>query len=573
MALLVPANPQAHGDEAKMVEVPLDGELWEVVPDEQGRIVRPIKNGQEIKFRTHVEKGAVTISKTYRLRRGQDGLEMELGIESPGGEHTVAYRQAGPHKIPIEGEWYTSIFRDVFFGRVDGTRTKIDTYAADTVVKRKDDPERFRTLPLKYAGVENQYFAVFLEPSPAPLTREESWDDEALAAVVHEDPERQKSDVTVQLLSKKFKVGPNHSLAHTYRIFAGPKTVAALGPFGATELSSYRKGWQLWVVGDLGASWVATNFIAPMLVRIYGVTQWFARLFGWSNGNYGIAIILLTITVRLILFPIGRKQAAMAKKMQDLQPQLQELKDKYKDDKEKIGRETLSLYKEHGANPMGGCLPALIQLPILIGLWQALNNSVALRHSSFLWIKNLAAPDMLFKFPAPIPLVGGWLGPYFNVLPLLVVGLMMVQTKLFSPPAVTEEAKAQQSAMKFMMVFMMFMFYKVPSGLGIYFITSSLWQIGERLLLPKAQAKPVVVEDKGEEPGRGGGSGGKGRGGPDGRGRGSENGDGARGWFQDAKQKLELLMEEAQKDKTHRNTDRELERDRGKNRPRPGRRR
>src|SRR5207248_2913870 len=243
--------------------------------------------------------------------------------------------------------------------------------------------------------------------------------------------------------------------------------------------ASYRKNqW----FGIPFAGWMATTVITPMLDFMYNVTAWVSKRFGGSVGNYGVAIILLTLTVRLIMFPIGRKQAMAAKKMQDLQPLLKEIQEKYKDDKEQQTRETWALYKRHGVNPVGGCLPALIQLPIFVGLWQALNNSVHLRHASFLYIENLAAPDMLFKFPFELPLIGSFLGPYFNLLPFLVVALMLVQTKLFSPPATTPEAEAQQKMMKYMMVFMAFMFYKVPSGLGIYFITSSLWQICERLL-------------------------------------------------------------------------------------------
>ena len=132
-----------------------------------------------------------------------------------------------------------------------------------------------------------------------------------------------------------------------------------------------------------------------------------------------MAIILLTMLVRLAMFPIGRKQALAAKKMQGLQPQLKEIQEKYKDDKEKQGKETWALYNRHGVNPVKGCLPALIQLPIFVGLWQALNNSVSLRHASFLYIEDLSAPDMLFRFPATVP----FLGDYFNLLPFLVVAL------------------------------------------------------------------------------------------------------------------------------------------------------
>src|SRR5204863_3999698 len=143
-----------------------------------------------------------------------------------------------------------------------------------------------------------------------------------------------------------------------------------------------------------------------------------------------IDIMLLTILVRGLMFPLGRKQALAAQKMQELQPHLKELQEKCKEDKERLTKETFALYKKHGVNPLGGCLPALIQLPIFVGLWQALNNSVHLRHASFLYIRDLAAPDMLFRFPSELPFVG----EYFNLLPFLVVALMLVQTKLFSPP-------------------------------------------------------------------------------------------------------------------------------------------
>jgi YidC/Oxa1 family membrane protein insertase len=123
----------------------------------------------------------------------------------------------------------------------------------------------------------------------------------------------------------------------------------------------------------------------------------------------------------------------------------------------------------------------MIQLPVFMGLWQTLNNSVALRQAPFLYIDNLAAPDALFRFPGTVP----FLGDYFNLLPIVSVVLMWLQMKLFSPPPANEEAELQQKMFSVMMVFMSFMFYKVPSGLGLYFITSSLWAVCERLLLPK----------------------------------------------------------------------------------------
>jgi YidC/Oxa1 family membrane protein insertase len=579
----VSINVPVPGDDDidKAQVVPLKNLLWDVVLGKDGKAVKAVesktgKKGQEIQFRASAGKPEVEITRTYRLFQDQDGFEMDLSFSSADAERSVVYQLLGPHGIPIEGAWYTSTFRDAFFGRVEHGSIDIATLPVNTIVKYKDTPERYGTLPLAYAGIENQYFALFIEPVPIPKTMADSMIEEAKGIVIHEDKaEQQKSDISVELLSKPITVGPNVPRTQTFRVFAGPKTVEALTAFQADDLAKFRKGWSLPIIGDLGASFVSKWIISPALVHIYKFTEDVAGLFGGKKGNYGIAIILLTICVRLCLFPLSRKQAKTAKKMQDLQPHLNELKEKYKDEKEQLTKETFALYKRHGANPMGGCLPALIQLPILIGLWQALNSSVALRQSSFLWIDNLAAPDMLFKFPfdmTSVPVVGKWIGPYFNLLPILVVALMQIQTKLFAPPPTTPEAEAQQNMMKYMMVFMMFMFYKVPAGLGIYFITSSLWQICERLLLPKVtKSTPMVIDIEPATDGKGSAGGSKG-GGNDG------NGAPGGGWFDNAKdrarKKLEQLMDDASKNSTVRNNaDDPRQRDRGKPRPKPDRRR
>jgi YidC/Oxa1 family membrane protein insertase len=568
---------------ADQPEAWLDKTTWEVVRQKDDApavrtsvqphpVTKVPTEVQELSFRTTSVIPPVTVTKVYRIWKGDDGFEVELRFASPT-DAKFQYRLFGPHGIPIEGEWYTSTFRDVFFGQVKGSSTDIWTKSSYDVVKYDKDPSyRLTELPLKFAGVEDQYFATLIEPWPIPRSKEERWDQEAGPVVFQLDKEaNQKSDVGVEIVSKPITVGPSlGEVVHTYRVFAGPKITSALLPYEAEELASYRKQY----IPIPGATWLAKSVIAPLLDRIYALTQSVARTFGWKNGNYGIAIILLTMTVRLIMFPLGRKQAMMAKKMQDLQPVLAEVKEKFKDDKEALTRETMAVWKRHKVNPAAGCIPALIQMPIFVGLWQSLNNSVALRHSTFLYIRDLAAPDMLFRLPVTLPF---GIGEYFNLLPFLVVSLMLVQTKLFAPPPTTPEAEMNQKMMKYMMIFMAFMFYKVPSGLGLYFITSSLWQIGERLLLPKIIAKaPEPLGDGGEkEKGRGPGGPAGGGPGPNGAGPGG-NGNGVQGWLG---KRLEKILEEASKDKTIRNDDRDRERDRDRDRdrprpkPRPGKRR
>ena len=178
--------------------------------------------------------------------------------------------------------------------------------------------------------------------------------------------------------------------------------------------------------------------------------------------------------------------------MKELQPKIAELKKKYANDKEKMARAQMELFGKHNYNPMSGCLPMFLQLPIFIGLYQGLNNSVNLRLAPFLWFDNLAAPDALFNMPA-IPFLG-W--DEFNLLPLVTITLFFIQQKMFMPPPTDDQTAMQQKMMKYMMIFMGFMFYKVPSGLCVYFIASSLWGLGERKLLDYGKPAEPVPNDE-----------------------------------------------------------------------------
>jgi len=185
--------------------------------------------------------------------------------------------------------------------------------------------------------------------------------------------------------------------------------------------------------------------------------------------------------------------------MQELKPEMDRIKEKYKTDMQKQSQMTQELYRKHGVNPLAGCLPMLIQLPVFVGLYRGLAVDIELRQASFFgdgvrWCSNLAAPDMFWDWSAYMPefinrgegFTG--LGPYLNVLPLITICFYILQQKLFMPPPANEQAEMQQKIMKYMMVFMGLLFYKVPSGLCLYFIASSAWGIAERLLLPKPTA-------------------------------------------------------------------------------------
>ena len=203
---------------------------------------------------------------------------------------------------------------------------------------------------------------------------------------------------------------------------------------------------------------------------------------------------MLTVLVRLCMFPLSRKQALSAKKMQELQPEMKKINEKYKANAEQRTLAMQELWRKHNYNPMGGCLLVFVQLPIFMGLYRSLMVNVELRRAPLLgdavrWCSNLAAPDMFWNWEHVMPTYP-WgshrlAGPYLNILPLLTVGCSSGSKSMFMPPATDDNSAMQQKIMKFMTIFMGLMYFKVAAGLCLYFIVSSMWGIAERKLLPK----------------------------------------------------------------------------------------
>jgi YidC/Oxa1 family membrane protein insertase len=201
----------------------------------------------------------------------------------------------------------------------------------------------------------------------------------------------------------------------------------------------------------------------------------------WFNKyvqNYGLAIILLTIVVRVGLFPLNQKSYKSMKEMQALQPLVNELREKYKKNPQEMNKKMMALYREHKVNPMGGCLPIAFQMPIFIALFQALRYAVELRGAQFLWIKDLSEPDRLFTLTVPINFP-------INLLPLLVIAAMLIQQKM-TPMAAGGQSEAQQKMMQFMPVIFGFLFYSMPSGLTVYFLVSTVLGLVQQYFVQKA---------------------------------------------------------------------------------------
>lgn len=198
-------------------------------------------------------------------------------------------------------------------------------------------------------------------------------------------------------------------------------------------------------------------------------------------GNYGMAIVLTTILIRIILLPISLKQERSMAKMKELQPAIDKINKKYKDDKQTANIEIQKLYKEKGVNPLSGCLPFLIQLPIFIALYQAFASSSIPSDAHFLWF-YLKDPDRLFT-----------IGKFsFNLLPLLSAALMLLQQKLMIVKNSDSEQNAVTKAMFMMPVFMTFIFYNLSSGLNLYYTVNSALSILQQVYI----SRKVRLEDE-----------------------------------------------------------------------------
>jgi YidC/Oxa1 family membrane protein insertase len=332
-------------------------------------------------------------------------------------------------------------------------------------------------------------------------------------AIVHwvrlgQSPQPYFDDMTIRVNSDVIDIAGKQSAAREFLLYHGPVKTMLLGqmPEGAKVAPAlvdlYTHQLQLNTLTDYHSdspfgwffSKIGWTYLLIQCTKLMHHLLYFLHFL--SFGNWGVSILLLTIVVRGAMFPISRKQALMSQKMQLLAPEVKKLQEKYKGDKAGQAQATMELYRKHKVHPASGCMPLFLQMPIFMGLYYCLQESVQFRLAQFLWIDNLAAPDMMMWIGQWMPWVtdpdnlGGmlYLGPYFNLLPILAVALMVVQQKLLAPPPQNEEQEMQQKVMQVMMIVMGVFFYKMAAGLCLYFIASSLWGVAERKMLPKKAA-------------------------------------------------------------------------------------
>ena len=303
--------------------------------------------------------------------------------------------------------------------------------AIDRQEVKKIDKEKLFGPDVSWAGFETKYFIASMIPQNPSLT----------SLVVSRDS---RNLISTSLSGPKNTIPAGQAGLFGYTFFLGPKDHSILKAQGVGLENAIDFGdWLKWLA-------------MPMLIILKYLNE-FVK-------NYGIAIIILTILIKILFWPLGNKSYESMKAMQKLQPKMVELREKYKDDKQKLSQETMALYRAHKVNPMGGCLPMLIQIPVFFGLYKALLYAIELRHAPFFWwIQDLSAKD-----------------PYY-ITPIIMGATMFVQQKM-TP---TAGDPMQQKIMLFLPIIFTFLFLNFPSGLVIYWLFNNILSIGQQYYVNK----------------------------------------------------------------------------------------
>ncbi len=474
---------------------------WEVVAGSESEL--------GVTFRYRAPNGTLEVRKRYEIQKASpeqadyDPAGYMVGVELTIENLTdnlvkTRYQMLGPAGLPLEDPENARTFVELKAGVIEDPTapesvTAVSPLLAAAVVKELDKAAASRDVsgltiwskPFRYVGADVQYFAALLVPRERQGVdnnrdgKPDLYFSDARPVILSRNVRTELSEVSLEFTSTELEIPARGAATHAFDLYLGPKRADLMDAIDARPVMNY--GW--WHRVSAALIWVLTFFHHTLHLP------------------YWMCIILLTCCVRGLMFPISMKQTAGAAKMKEIQPELTELRKKYAKEPEKFARAQRELFQKHNHNPFAGCLPVFLQLPIFIGLYNALYYAIDLRLARFLYIDNLAAPDALFQFPGPIPLVG-W--HEFNLLPILTCGLFLVQQKMFLPPAETEEQRLTNKMMNFMTIFMGFMFYKSPAGLCLYFMASSLWGIAERKLLDRMKpqiearnaAKQKALEEK-----------------------------------------------------------------------------
>ncbi|MFA5177538.1 MAG: membrane protein insertase YidC [Candidatus Omnitrophota bacterium] len=397
------------------------------------KFVKTSSGPQEITF---VGQDALRkVTKSFLFSKSNNTIQLQIKIQN------ISH-------APLTINWPLILGRLDFSGHNEQARYQ-DIYLVNSekslhLAASKD----YQGAKTKVLGLRDRYFCLIVEP-----------DTSSYNGFIKK---LNNTESEVGFNTENIILQPGAQIGHLFKIYLGPQDVKAI--------NQINPAWA-------GIIYFGTfDIIAQVLLQSLDFLHKILHSWGW-------AIIALSVLVYLILYPLSLKQMRSMKDMQAIQPKVEELRKQYKDNPQKMNKEIMELYRMHKVNPFGGCLPLILQMPIFFALYNALMRSVALKGATFLWIKDLSEPDKLFTLPVSLPVISN----EFNLLPIIMAIGMFFQQKISSAAASGASAEQQKIMLIVMPVMFGFIFYRMPSGLVLYWLVNSMLMLGFQLQMNRAK--------------------------------------------------------------------------------------
>lgn len=436
------------------------------------------KSDKGITFEGTTAEG-IKVRKTYSLSEGEKSdehlLRLTLTLTNTGAaphksEEYYLYTGAAASLSPSEG------LKPSFFWNDAGDANHKDTHFFAGGWFSTEKPEFRQSYPrLRYAGVMSRFYATIVSRTteggdkPGKLWANRFLIDHSADKYAADDSAKHDYGIEAAMSLPAVDLAPGATQTEKYEIYLGPKEYNRLA-----KLDGQR---------DFIMFYGMFSLISKPLNHIM---RWMHDI----SGNWGIAIILLTLVIRTVLWPLQSKAQYSMKRMGLLAPKMKELQEKFKDDPQRQQVEVMKMYKDYGVNPVGGCFPMLLQIPIFFGFYSVLQYAAELRGQGFLWVKDLSVSDTIytFNFPFSLPLMGTDFD--LNPLPLIMGVTMILQMKLTPQPATVD--KSQKMMMSIMPFFFLFISYNFAAALSLYWSTQNLYAIFQTRIMKLYMKDPVL---------------------------------------------------------------------------------
>ncbi|RKY11872.1 MAG: hypothetical protein DRP52_05360, partial [Planctomycetota bacterium] len=475
-------------------EVRFEAELFDAAPvfdtDKPGMIGVPMM---------------LKVVKTYRIEPDSYDLACDIAVENLSTEPIkVLMQMQGPGGMTREGvrQDARKIKAAYKSGEAGVAVEALDVAAMQKKIK-KSDTDAFKVKgkntenALLWSALTNKYFAAIVRPIPIE-TQDAPW-LKFTRAQYYPSPTQNDDDKDLQNGSFSMTSQPitlaaagqdTAQQSFSLQMYVGPKDKKVFKNNATYHALQYFK------TIDFRGCCCPQSVIAPMAFGIMWMMNTMYTLMG-PLGNYGVVIMFLVCLVRFAMHPITKKSQVSMMKMQKLAPKMKEIQAKYANNKQEMNKQVMAMYRDHGASPISGMLPMMLQMPIWIALWTAVYTSIDLRGAGFLpiWITDLSMPDQLFAIPfaakvQTLPYIGSFFPDYFNLLPILMGVVMYLQQKMMpsaQASAATNPQMAQQQKMMMIMMPLLFpiMLYSGPSGVNLYIMSSISAGVIEQKIIRK----------------------------------------------------------------------------------------